>query len=148
MPLDFNVRVTGVAEMVAALRRLPLEARNEFRKEATKLSRELANKFRSAARSGSKGRMGNLIAPTVRAQTGLSAGVLIGPTPVLFGSEFGANGRYGWYADDRFRNSVGRQYLPRNAGGYWWHPTIEENGPAYDAALARVADRVQREWGG
>jgi len=146
--IDFNVRVEGADAMRRALRRLPKAARDEFRRETTKLSRDLATKLRAAVRAESKGRMGSKVAPTIRAQTGLSAGVLVGPQDMVFGTEFGMNKKSGWYADERFRGMPGRQYF-RHIGqaGYWWHPTIEANKPAYDAALARVADAVAREWG-
>ena len=145
--IDFNVRVEGADAMVRALRRLPKAARDEFRREATKLSRELATKLRAAVRAESKGRMGSKVAPTIRAQTGLSAGVLVGPQDMVFGTEFGMNRKSGWYADERFRDNTALQYFRHQGDGYWWNPTIRASKPDADAAVERALDEAVRHWG-
>src|SRR5437762_1246487 len=92
----FEVDVEGAEEVRRALLKLPLQARDEARKGMTKLSRELAVIIRAAGRADS--RQSARAARTVRANRGLSPGVVAGPHPLLFGSEFGALGRFGWYA--------------------------------------------------
>ena len=71
-----------------------------------------------------------------------------GPHPLLFGSEFGMNRRSGWYADDRFRDSVGRQFRPhRGAGSYWFFKTAEQDQPEIQQALRETADEIVRNFG-
>lgn len=149
MAFDFDVKVTGAEEVAARLRQLPKNARDEARKELTKLSRDLANKIRSAGRAATKPRgsgPGGGAAATVRARTGLTAGVIAGPHPLLYGSEFGANGRYGWYAADKYRHSLGRQFHP-HGGSNWFFKTVEHEQPRFDAAAQEIADAVLRDWG-
>lgn len=151
MAFDFDVKVTGAEEVAARLRLLPKNARDEARKELTKLSRGLANKIRAAGRAATKprGTGGGAVgaaANTVRARTGLTAGVLAGPHPLLFGSEFGANGRYGWYSAERYKDSVGRQFHPRG-GSNWFFKTVDQEQAEFDAAAQAIADDIVRDWG-
>lgn len=144
MAFDLEIKVTGADEVAARLRKLPLNARDEARKGMTKLSRDLANIIRRAGKASS--RQSARAATTVRARTGLTPGVLAGPHPLLFGSEFGANGRYGWYSAERYRDSVGRQFRP-HGGSYWFFTTARREQPRIDEAAKEIADAVIRDWG-
>lgn len=146
MAFDLEIKVTGAEAIKRAADRLPKEMRDEIRKGLTKLSREFANKIRRAGRAATKPRGSGGAASTVRARTGLTPGVLAGPHPLLFGSEFGANGRYGWYAADKYRDSVGRQFRP-HIKSYWFYRTSRALQPQVDREAKEILDAVVRRWG-
>ena len=139
----FEVDVKGATEVERALDKLTPDAQRAVEKEKKRLAKNLAAKLRRAVISGSKGRMGTKVRPTIR-QSGDT--VIAGPHPMLFGTEFGANGRYGWYADDRFRDSPARQYFRHQGDGYWWQPTIRRAKPDADAAVQRALDDALSHW--
>lgn len=141
---SFEVKVTGAERVEQDAKFLPQDARNALTKERRRLAKNLAAKLRRAVISGSKGRMGTKVRPTIHQSLDT---VTAGPHPMLIGTEFGANGRYGWYADDRFRHSLARQFKPRSSDGYWWNPTIERAKPDADEAIRRVVDEVVSQWG-
>lgn len=142
--MTFSFTVTGAEKVERAADNLPPDARRALVKEKRRLAKNLAAKLRRAAISGSKGRMGHPVRPTIH-QAGDR--VIAGPHPMLIGTEFGANGRYGWYAAERYRDSVGRQFKPHGTDGYWWHPTIRRSKPDADAAVQRAVDEAVRQWG-
>lgn len=143
---DLEIKVNGAAAIKRAADQLPKNARDEIRKGTQKLSREMANIVRRAGRADS--RQSARAASTVRARTGAAPGVLAGPHPLLFGSEFGANGRYGWYAAERYSNSTGRQFRPlRRGASYWFFKTAEREQPRVDRAAAEIIENIARRWG-
>lgn len=148
MAFDLDIKVKGAEEIRRAARQLPQDLRDEIRKGLSKLSREFANRIRAAGRATPKPRgtgPGGGAVSTVRARTGLTAGVLVGPHPLLFGSEFGANGRYGWYAADKYRDSVGRQFRP-HVKSYWFYKTSRSLQPEVDREAQEILDETVRRW--
>lgn len=143
--MTFEVQVKGATKAEAAFDHLPPDVKKALVKEKRRLAKNLAARLRRAAISGSKGRMGSKVRPTIHQR---SDRVIAGPHAMLIGTEFGANGRYGWYAADRYRDSFGRQFKPRNSAGYWWHPTVERSKPDADAAVQRAVDSALSRWGG
>lgn len=141
-----SVRVTGLNEVIAALERLPGQAQREARAGAVKISRELANAIRQAGRASS--RQAAVASRTVRTQTlGLTPNVIAGPHPLLFGSEFGATARFGWYRKGRYHASPKRQFRKHLGGGsYWFFVTAETEGPRLRAAYQDIADAIIRDW--
>src|SRR4051812_29031558 len=102
---DLQVTVEGVPEVEAALALLPGEARKILRRKARELARHLATKIRAAGQADTK--QSARAARTVKVR---NSTVTAGPHPVLYGSEFGANGRYGFYSKPQFQDSVNRQF--------------------------------------
>jgi hypothetical protein len=129
----FDIKVTGDKEVERALDKLPPDAQRAMVKEKRRLAKNLA----------AYKRQGKLIRPTIH-QSGDR--VTAGPHPVLNVTEFGSNRRTGWYADDRFRHSTGRQFRPHNSAGYWWNPTIERSKPDADEAVKRALDDTLNHW--
>lgn len=142
--MTFSVKVQGASQVEQNAKFLPLDARRALVKEKRRLAKNLAAKLRRAVISGSKGRMGSKVRPTIHQTLDR---VTAGPHEMLIGTEFGARGRYGWYGRPEFAHSVNRQFKPRNASGYWWHPTIERSKPEADAAVQRAVDETVRHWG-
>lgn len=146
----WDIKVSNADNVERALSELPLQARDEARKGIEKISRNLANKIRAAGRATPKprgtGPRGGAAA-TTRARRGLSGGVIAGPHPMLFGSEFGAKGRFGWYAKPRYFHSHARQYRPHLGGGsYWFFKTQEANQAAFDRDVQEIGDNIIRRW--
>jgi|SRR4051794_31531657 hypothetical protein len=134
----FRVSVQHAEEVERALAVIPAEAKRAIARHARKLAKELANRIRSAGQAES--RQAARAARTVRTR---GTKVTAGPDPVLFGSEFGANGRYGWYGADRFQDSTARQFKPhRGQNSYWFHTTIEHNQPLAQQELQEAVDEV------
>ena len=144
MSFDFEIDVRGAERVQAAAARLSPDAQRALTREKRRLALNLARRLRRAVISGSKRRMGTRVRPTIH-QSGET--VTAGPHPMLIGTEFGANGRYGWYGEDRFRNSQARQFKPHGTEGYWWFPTIRRSKPDADAAVERALDEAVRNWG-
>lgn len=143
--LNVRIRVSGAAETVAACRQMSHQAQSEFRDEATKIANELVPKLRGAAIAD--GRQSAKVAPTVRAQAGVTPAVTAGG-PLVFASEFGQNARSGWYARRRYVRSRGRQWHPHLGGGsYWFFRTIERNIDDINRMWLRALDRLIRRWG-
>jgi hypothetical protein len=141
---DLSITVTGAREVERALAKLPSDVEKALRKEKRRLAKNLAAKLRRAVISRSKTTMGRKVRPTIH-QSGDT--VTAGPHPMLFGTEFGMNRKSGWYADERFRHSTGRQYFRHQNDGYWWNPTIRRSKPDADAAVERALDDAVRNWG-
>lgn len=144
--LQVRVRVRGAAEVERALGGVPDEGRKALVRRANELAYNLQRRMkRAAARQGGS-------APKAARTTRVARGNLLptvtaGPSPVLFGSEFGALRRFGWYAHPRYFHSAGRQYPPhRGSSSYWFFRTQTEAKPAIDAAWRQAADDVIRAW--
>lgn len=154
--LTVTMRIEGARQTLAAFRRLPDEANKSLRERSFELASSLAGKVAAAARADSP--QSALMARTVKAQrdrvptitAGGSTRVGRHRTPawaLLFGSEFGANGRFGWYAKPRYDRSAGRQYKPHlGRGSYWFFRTIEDSETQIAKAWQRVADDIVREF--
>lgn len=143
MAFDFTVRVFGEEKVERSATRLPPDAAQAMAKEKRRLAKNMAAKLRRAVLSGSKGRMGTKVRPTIHQHGDI---VTAGPHPMLLGTEFGANGRYGWYADERFASSEARQYFRHGTDGYWWIPTIRRAGPDAREAVTRALDEALSHW--
>lgn len=136
-----GVHAEGLNEVVRALRRLPGDADRELARSGRQLAQRLVDLTRAAGRGQS--RQAARAAATVRVGGG---GVTAGPHPLLYGTEFGANGRYGWYSARRYARSRGRQF-PRHLGGgsYWFFRTAERSGAA-DEETRRLGDQIISDW--
>lgn len=142
---DLDVTIRGDREVMRALRALPRDADRELKDGSERLARNLANLIRAAGRADS--RQSARASRSVRAVRQVPPQVIAGPHPLLFGSEFGALGRFGWYAHPRYRNSPARQFRPhRGASSYWFFRTYEANQPMIRAAHAEMVDAVVRSW--
>jgi hypothetical protein len=86
----------------------------------------------------------------VKASTlGGKPAVVVGPHPLLFGSEFGANQQFGWYANARYDWAAGgRQFRPHRGQGasYWFFQTAEREQPRFAAAHQEMARAIIRDW--
>jgi hypothetical protein len=141
--LTIRVRIDGIHETLAALRKLPKDANDELRAAALEISKELAA---AAAASGrSEGHQAALVATTVKAGRDRVPVVTAGGTKrlgrnkkpaykLLFGSEFGAN-RY-----EQFRPHLGR-------GSYWFFRTVEDEQTEIAARWLQAADEVIAKFG-
>ena len=146
MSFDFDIDVRGTEQVERNALFLPLDARKALTKEKRRLAKNLAAKLRRAVISNTKkaGSMGRKVRPTIH-QSGDT--VKAGPHPMLLGTEFGMNRKSGWYADERFSHSEGRQFKPWGTDGYWWNPTIRRAKPDADEAVRRVVDEAVSHWG-
>lgn len=146
MTRSLRVRVTGLDEVLRALRDLPAGARRELRTSSRELSTRLARFARAAGKADS--RQSARAASTVRSiGGGFTPVVTAGPHPLLFGSEFGSNARWGWYSRPRYRGSPLRQFRPHLGGGsYWFFKTLDEHGADIDSAWQQCADAIIRSW--
>lgn len=150
--LTLTVELEGVRDTLRALRALPKEASDQLRVETLALSTRLAEKVQAAARA--QGGQARAVAVTVKARRDRVPVIVAGGAKrvgrkrspaygLLFGSEFGMNGRSGWYAASRYRASRGRQYRPHHGRhSYWFFKTVEANESEIAAAWRRVADDV------
>lgn len=132
-------------EVLRALERLPGQAQREARKGAVQVSRRLANLIRAAGRASD--RQSARASRTVRTATaGLTPSVVAGPHPLLYGSEFGAVARFGWYRRGRYHASPARQFRPRRVS-YWFFITADEAQPELRGEYSDIADAIVRDWG-
>lgn len=150
--LAIAVHVDGARPILAALNKLPKEASDDLRDGSLKLSRTLARKVRAAGRADSH--QAAAVAPTVKAVRDRIPAITVGgntrvtanratASSLLFGSEFGARRRFGWYAADKYRRSRGRQYrIHLGKGSYWIYRTIDHNSSTIDKAWLDVADKI------
>lgn len=152
--LTVTIRIDGVWETLRALKALPPEANDQIRDRSWTLAELLAADARSNAEA--RGGQAAAVARTVKARRDRVPVVVAGGAArvtrnrahaydVLFGSEFGQNARTGWYADIRYRESVGggRQYDPHlGRGSYWFFETIEDNQAAIASQWSKAADEI------
>jgi len=141
-----SVSVTGLDEVLRALEKLPSDAEREARAGAVRISRRLAVLIRAAARGSD--RQSARAGRTVRTQTlGLTPNVIAGPHPLLFGSNFGALGRFGWYSNRRYGSSRPRQFRPhRDRPDYWFFSTAERSNAELEQEYQEIADAIIRDW--
>lgn len=147
-----TVHIDGAWETLAAFRRLPAEADTQLRDASQRIAEALVPQVQAAARA--QGGQAALMAGTVTArsdrlpmiQAGGSRRVGRNHAPaygLLFGSEFGAKGRFGWYSRARYRSSVGRQFnAHRGAASYWFFRTVENSEQRIDAEWNEAAQRI------
>lgn len=145
--LGVDVRFRGLDEVIRAAERLGPAVQREADDAAENAAEILGELVAAAGRSDS--RQSARAAATVRVEgSGMNSRVTAGPHPLLFGSEFGALGRFGWYSKPRYLGSRPRQFRPHlGSGSYWFFRTIEENKPAVDAEWARALSAIIRDWG-
>lgn len=143
--LRVDVRIFGIDEIQRAARALPADARAELREGSRRIARTLAGETRAAGRAES--RQAARAASTVRALAGATPTVVVGPHPLLFGSEFGATRRFGWYARGRYHDSPGKQFRPhRGSGSYWFFTTVAAAQPRVDAEYRAMAEAIIDRW--
>lgn len=154
--LTISVHVDGIRQTLAAFRRLPKQASDSLRDRTLDLSELLARRIKAAGRLDS--RQSAAVAPTVKAVRDRVPAIVAGGTvrvtstrvpasKVIFGSEFGARRRFGWYAAHKYASSRGRQYRRHlGRGSYWIFRTVEENAAEISRAWAKVADDVVQAW--
>jgi hypothetical protein len=143
--VELSVAVRGAAELARACRRISRDADKELREQAFDISKVLADrvKFAGAASDAQSARA----ARTVRERRNRFPSITAGPHPLLFGSEFGANGRFGWFGAVRYSNSPARQFRPHlGAGSYWFFRTADAMQPYVEAEWTEVAERLVEEW--
>jgi hypothetical protein len=141
-----RVTIRGVREVQRALDKLPEQANAEFRRGMGLLAGRFTRTIRAAGKADS--RQSARAASTVRSQVnGTSVVVSAGPHPLLFGSEFGAKRRFGWYANRRYAHSPERQFRPHlGSGSYWFFRTVDEHRDEVDREGQAIADRVIARW--
>lgn len=140
---SLTVRVEGDAEVIRAFDRLPPQAKLILKAKTLEVSEDLARAVRVAAAASSA--QSALMAPTVRAERGLSPAVTAGGTTlvgrnqkpafkVLYGSEFGS------HTLRQFRPFVG-------STGYWFFRTQQAEAPRIERQWQSMADELVRRWG-
>jgi hypothetical protein len=140
-----RVEVRGDREVLRALDGLPRDAVRELKDGQQRIARSLATTIRAAARANS--RQSARASRTVRTARGVSPIVVAGPHPLLFGSEFGATARFGWYRRARYRNSPARQFRRHlNRGSYWFFRTQQAERPRVQVEANEIAAAVVRRW--
>lgn len=142
--LELNVEVRGALELVRAADRLVERAEPEIRDQARDVAEDLADRIRAAGRASS--RQSARAAATMRVEEATFPSVTAGPHPLLFGSEFGAWGRFGWYGLNRYYGSIGRQFRPHTNDGYWFFPTYYANLPWLVDHWEDVVNELLRDW--
>lgn len=144
--LRVTVDVRGAREVERALGKVPEDGRKALVKRSNELAYNLLRRMRRAAASDS--RVAAAAARTLKVERGsFLPSVVAGPEKRLFGSEFGAHLRFGWYKHPRYQRSRGRQYKRHRGGAsYWFHSTREKAQPTIDAAWQKAADDVIRSW--
>jgi hypothetical protein len=145
MGIVVRIKIDGARETLAAFRRLPKEASNELRDANQKISEELAQKIRTAARGSDA--QSALVAQGIKAkrdrvpsiQAGGKAKVGRNRSPldkILFGANFGA--------------SHLKQFRPHRGAGdddYWFFSTVEREEPRIVREWTEAADRILSQWG-
>lgn len=147
--LTVRIKVEGVRETLAAFKHLPKDASDELRDKATDLAEKLADRVRVAGSASS--RQSAVVARSVKARRDRVPTIQAGGRglagKLVFGSEFGANGRFGWYAARRFRRSPERQFRPHlGASSYWFFREVEDNEAEIGRAWTDAADAIVRKW--
>lgn len=144
--LKVNVRVQNLNEVLRAFDQLPRDANDVLRERTRELAETLADRVRAAGTSDTP--QSAAAARTVRARGGNAPGVEAGPEVRLFGSEFGATRKFGWYRRGRYYHSAGRQYRPHlGSGSYWFFRTVDANQSEIDQEWQDAATEIIRRWG-
>lgn len=149
--MRMKVRIEGIREVIRAFNQLPDDAKNIVRDESFELAQSLVPDVKATA--AGQGRQAARAATSVRAQRDrapvLSAGTRAGKLAkdLLFGSEFGATRRFGWYRKGRYQNSAGRQFPPhRGASSYWFFKTVDAESDRIGSAYLDMAQHICEEW--
>ena len=145
--LGVEVRIHGLDEVIRASERIGGAPTEELENSAQRSAERLADLVRAAGHASD--RQSARAAGTVRVEDGPGGfpGVVAGPHPLLFGSEFGALGRFGWYAKPRYLGSKPRQFRPHlGSGSYWFFRTIEANEDLVNSELAQGLNATTRRW--
>ncbi|MCM4080408.1 hypothetical protein [Paractinoplanes hotanensis] len=143
--LTVRVHISGVREVLAALKQLPKDASVELKAAALEISKEIAAEAKQAGIN--EGRQAALVATTVRAAKDRLPVVVAGGNKklgsnkkpaykLLFGSEFGAN-----YYDQFGKPHIGTE-------SYWFFKTIKDNQVEISRRWLEAADEVVRKFGG
>lgn len=156
--LTIRVRIAGVREKLRVFRDLPKDAQAALRDASAVIAAKLARSAKAAGTSTDAQsaavartvRVGRDRLPVVQAggarrvtSTGARAFEL------LFGSEFGADGRFGWYAARKYDMSVGKQFWPHQGQqGRWFFPTVEREAPVIEREWHAAADEIVRRFEG
>jgi hypothetical protein len=151
-----SVRITGLREVRRALRALPPQATTELKDGTLELANRLVPLIKAAG--AARGRQTERASRTTKVVKGAGGGVLprieAGGTKkareVLFGTEFGATRKFGWYdakRNPRYYNSRGKQFPPHlGRGSYWFHKTVDESRGVIDAEAADMGSNLIRRW--
>lgn len=153
--LTLRIHASGVRETLAAFRALPKQADAQLRDA----SQDIADAMARAARTGSRiDAQSAAVGKTVKVVRDRVPAVQVGGSAVvtssgarayqlLFGSEFGARGRFGWFAHPRYADSPGRQFKPhQGTDGRWFFPAVEGQVPAAIARWSKAADEIVEFW--
>jgi hypothetical protein len=144
-----RVTVRGSSAVIRKARKLPRDARKRLDEGTRNLARQFARVVAAAGRADSK--QSARAARTVKASTlGGKPAVVVGPHPLLFGSEFGANQQFGWYAHPRYEWARGGSHFRPHqgkGGSYWFFATAEREEPRFAEAHQEMARAVIRDWG-
>jgi hypothetical protein len=154
--LTIRLREKGVRETLAAFRRLPKDTNRELREASLRIADLIAQSAKSASHiDAQSAAVGTTVRPIKDrvpvVQAGGAKRITSDRIPawrLLFGSEFGANGRYGFYARPRYAESPGRQFSPHQGRqGRWFFPTVEREQPRTFARWREAADEIVRRFG-
>lgn len=155
--LTVNVRIDGVREILKAFNRMPKDATNALRDASKTIAEKVARKARSAGQGLDA--QSAAVASTVKVardrvpavQAGGAKRVTSSRVPaysLLFGSEFGADGRFGWYAKSKYGESTGRQFSPHQGQqGRWFFPTVEAEQATIAREWGQAVDEIIDKWG-
>lgn len=140
-----RVRVENLNNVLRAFDRLPGEANRILKERTQELARRLAAQVKAAAAGDS--RQSRRAASTVRPAGGNTPSVTAGPHPLLFGSEFGATRKFGWYSKGRYWSSPAKQFRPHRGGNsYWFFRTVEDRNEEIQQEWRDTADAIVRSW--
>lgn len=154
--ITVTVRINGIHETIRAFNLLPKAANDELRDASLKIAQSMEGKIQRAARAES--RQAGAVAATVKARRDRVPMVVAGGSKrvgrnrqpasgLLFGSEFGAFGRFGWYSARQFRRSKGRPFKPhRGSASYWFYKTVENDTSVIDQQWNQAADDIIRRF--
>lgn len=154
--LTVRLQAPGMRETLAAFSRMPKNTNQELRTASLRIAKVLAESAKGASAIDAQSAA---VGTTVRAikdrvpvvQAGGSKRITSSRVPawaLLFGSEFGATRRFGWYANPRYGNSEGRQFAPHQGRqGRWFFPTVEAEQGRIVAEWNRAADAIVRKFG-
>jgi len=155
--LTVNVRIDGIREILKAFNRMPKDAKNALRDASATIARKVADKARSAGQGLDA--QSAAVASTVKVardrvpavQAGGAARITKSRVPahrLLFGSEFGADGKFGWYGKPKYEGSPGRQFSPHQGQqGRWFFPSVEAEQATIAREWGQAVDEIIDKWG-
>jgi hypothetical protein len=132
------------------LRQFPAQATAELKDGSVRLANQLVPLIKAAG--AARGKQTVLASRTTRVvKSGLMPQIVAGragkASAVLYGTEFGATRKFGWYRAGRYYNSRGKQFPPHQGrGSYWFHKTVDENQGTINAAAAQMSADLVRRW--